>query len=207
VRLNFSGKISQDIQDLILGAVLITGLLIFFALYLGKKEAVSVPSKETTDSGYFQNQTLTNLGTAQLDKDVNSDDWRKVDHHLKVSEINKNIQQAQIYLENQRVLEHSEEPVEVVTEDVTRYGLRPYVETGAAEVEKDLSRENSQRRRPSAQDKIEMQIAQEQYVEDYDRKLQNAYVNKFIENMEKSGYEVKINDQLQVVRVKKIQSP
>jgi hypothetical protein len=205
--LNFSGTISQDIQDLLLGAVLITGLLIFFALYLGKNETSGIHQKESSDSGFYQNTPSSNIHNVHGLQDANADDWRKVDHHLKVSEINKNLQQTQIYLENQRILEHSEDLGEVVTEDVTRYGLRPYVETGAVEVEKGINRHNFQRRRPSAQDKIEMQIAQEQYVEDYDRKLQRAYVNKFIENMEKSGYEVKINDQLQVVRVKKIQSP
>ncbi len=188
-------KLSQNLQDIIVGGIIIAGILILSTVYLGSKSNVK-------NSDQISNQKIR---PSQL----TSEHLREADYHLKMAEINRNIQQLHAQVENSRVLlDPSHEEFDYLNNEVTRFGLSQGFEAGARGVEKELERERrAEKRKLRTADKIEMIIAQDQFQRDYESKYEKAFVNHFIENMEKSGYEVQINDNLQVVRVKKIQNP
>ena len=58
----------------------------------------------------------------------------------------------------------------------------------------------------SFQDDIYASVALDQYLEDYEQKERQAFVDAFIENARRGGYDVELNDNLEVVGVRPIRN-
>lgn len=187
--------ISYEIKQLLLGSVIISCLLILFSYFLAheKNIEVDVRVKPKTTQGISQNEALD-----------------RADYHLKTADMNRVIQQFKIELENRKSMDQKIKDQNMGEEelDPSRYGIQLEQEYGAADVgaylEKTAKGQNS---RLNARDRIESRIAQQDYLKDYDGKYKKEFVNQFMNNMEEAGYDVQINDNLEVVRVRKIPRP
>jgi hypothetical protein len=188
--------LKEKFEDIILSLLFFSGALILISSYLGfnsKAQFNTVSHQQSTNSDSNQNE-----------------DIHSTNYHLKIAAVNQEIIKQNAELENQKTLLESGDlnGVGIQNKKDVALGLDLDQEEGARAIQKIFDKERAdEKRKIGATEKIEMAIAQKQVFADYSTKFEKAFVDKFIDNMEKSGYEVQINENLQVVRVRKIKEP
>ena len=81
-------------------------------------------------------------------------------------------------------------------------GLSLAQENHFTQVERDLANKKDIDYSPSR--KIESRVAKQEWAEDYNRKYEQQFIQAFIENARKQGFQVKFNENWEIVHVRKI---
>ncbi len=77
----------------------------------------------------------------------------------------------------------------------------------ASKVYEDLNPNEKGIRTVLPSERIQSKIANRRWVKEYDHEMRREYVYAFIDNMRRDGYEVRINENLEVVNVLKLRTP
>lgn len=78
-----------------------------------------------------------------------------------------------------------------------------HVNDPSQKVYADLNPEEKGIRTVLPSERIQSRIAHKDWLKDYDHEVRREYVHAFVDNAQKDGYNVKINDKLEVVAVEK----
>lgn len=84
------------------------------------------------------------------------------------------------------------------------YGVTVSGEDKAGGVYKDLKEDEESFSDISPGDKIQSRLSFKKWEENYDEGYENAYVVEFLEKARASGYKIRLNENLEVISVKKI---
>lgn len=139
-----------------------------------------------------------------------------VDHHRSLQRVNKHLQ----YLEKKAELErlnaeiqnyemaHKINPREVLPPDLRPSQLeyeRLEEDNQAEKIYEDLRGSSRSYDTPlTPEERINSALAMRRWAKDYEQHQTAEYVKEFIENARAQGYEVKLNDQLEVVEIHQI---
>lgn len=179
----------------IVAGALLTGMLFFF--YLGgailsekdgKKELSSrSPAQSQSDPVHRKAVELVNRNL-QMDQKIQ--ELKALGVEVKNEEHLRQIQKKLAELENR---------------DTRGLGVEVIVEDGSAAVLEDLEESaNQSDSEMTPQEKIELSMMRQREIAAYEHKQRLQYVRKFLENAREKGYDIVLNDKLEVVRVKKI---
>ena len=140
------------------------------------------------------------------------EDLSQVNQHLQATEFQRIIKQFKTELENRRAAlgQNVNDNTDDFTHDeqIGRYGVQLDQEHSAADIDVYLERTSAKYYpKHTVRDRIESRIDQQKFLEEYDKKYETEFVNQFVNNMQEAGYEVIVNDKLEVVRVRKIPKP
>ncbi|MCB0391704.1 MAG: hypothetical protein KDD58_10440 [Bdellovibrionales bacterium] len=188
--LNIKKFISQELLELFLGGVVISSALLLMSLSMSSKSTSDKQSKISTKEKLSYDQALN-----------------RADYYLKTGEMNMKINQLRQELENKRstYAVGYVDPKTMQPEEVGRYGIQLEQEYGADDVAKYFQQKlEDSSKEYDIKDRIETHIANERFMKEYNEKYEKEFVKQFVENMNNAGYEVLINDNLQVVRVRKL---
>lgn len=81
------------------------------------------------------------------------------------------------------------------------------VQDAASKVYADLNPDEKGMRTVLPAERIQSRIAHRQWTKEYDQSLRREYVHAFVDNMRNDGFQVKINEDLEVVAVEKKNFP
>lgn len=187
-------------KDYVLLALLAFFMIVLLSLFF-------TPKKEGV--GHHSNQTQE-LDTAQaFVSDTSDKESQIINQHLQ--EVHRDLELARmtVEVENAEMApELRENHLSYRVDDAYRgerlLGLKMEQEDTADRVYRDLARPDGGRKHWSPDETINDRLALRQWVNEYDQKLQQYYIEQFLQNARDAGYEVELNQELEVVRVRNV---
>ncbi len=164
-------------------------VLLAFLLHSNKRD---IPNKRDTP-----NKTLNRSEKREpLDARVN--------YHLRELERRQNKEKLDVQFENSKsktlsIKEHGYLKKKFSTEE---NGVRFDEEVNYADINDNLDEEEE-----GVVDGIRQQLQRAYEDQEYNEAYKKAYIHEFVENARREGFEVSINDDLEVVRVRRIREP
>ncbi|MCB0411192.1 MAG: hypothetical protein KDD22_01615 [Bdellovibrionales bacterium] len=133
----------------------------------------------------------------------------KINHYLQFADKKSELDQMRVEVQNHEESEPISSADQAKVEKVNLGSLSAYrpvaPETNAKSVYEDLHGPANSFEAPlTPRDRIEASLARREWVSDYQRHQANEYVEQFVANAKAQGYEVKLNDQMEVVEIQAI---
>lgn len=129
----------------------------------------------------------------------------QINKHLHDLELKKSFNKMSAQLEWED--SYSELPSETMKDEELPKHLDANVYDPASKVYADLNPDQKGIRTVLPSERIQSKIANRGWVKEYDHEIRKEYVYAFIDNMRRDGYDVRINDNLEVVSVQKMRAP
>lgn len=125
----------------------------------------------------------------------------QINKHMQDMEVKKSFSRitAELAWEDAQV----DMPETLPSEDPQAQVLDVSVQDTASRVYADLNPDAKGIRSALPSEKIQSKIAHKEWTKEYDHSLRKEYVHAFMDNMEKDGYQIKLNENLEVVAVEK----
>lgn len=157
------------------------------------------------------------LPISEPSKKLSPKDLKRINDSLQTTDLKIELQKSRVRLENAMTAK-SLETVNLASTQADREDLREGTlpQQGIDLVPEDRAAAVYQAEHATNQrydtselesERINRTLANRQYVTEYDRMLNSAYTNQFIENAARDGFDIKLNAQGEVVKVQRIQQP
>ncbi|MCB0415827.1 MAG: hypothetical protein KDD50_15925 [Bdellovibrionales bacterium] len=131
---------------------------------------------------------------------------KKINYFIKQAHVEGELHKRQVENQNSNIDSYSLKGAHAPTEKQPLIGYGVNVDSQDKFKQYDQDIKKMQTHTKSFQDDIYASVALDQYLEDYEQKERQAFVDAFIENARRGGYDVELNDNLEVVGVRPIRN-
>lgn len=134
----------------------------------------------------------------------------RVARHLREMALKREMERRSLEIENDNLTNPAGERPQPEVWDPPPgrvYGLQLDQEDRAGKIYQDINSGASQESEMSPEDRINARLANAKWIAEMERAEQRQFVANFIRQAAENGYEITLNDQLVVVKVKKIPGP
>ena len=137
--------------------------------------------------------------------EINGHTLERIDGHMKNAAIQKQLKMQKIEMENRNQAPAATFNLEESFEDpVHSYGVETRADDSLDKINNDIGDETETLDlKLNPEERVAAKIQKERFMNEYNKAHDQAYVEAFIANAAKDGWEVEVNDKMEIINVRK----
>lgn len=162
-------------------------------------------------SGMFLSQQPIIKGKASLASKNRNSEAKKaleriIEENLKKADAEQSIHRERVLIEN-NITSSTAEEEKSTSDDYNPLTLDQEESTNKVmqDIQGDRTTPNARSLTPDQ--RVNKKLERDEFVRDYDERLQEEYTRQFLENASESGYEVQLNEDLEVIGIRRNKRP